>query len=453
MLSGLKSEDDRTVVFDLSDPSTTLDRMIMKAPILYASVYGTFGERAKKLQQSGEKTDSKLVNALREELQSLRPEGGDLLWSGPFTMDVESITDARVTLVKNDTGLLADQVAFKTIHVHSGETNDISPLVLDGTIDYATHAFAISTQKQWEEDNGFRTLKPSIYSGTSILFSMGRKPELGDRRVRQALAHAVDRAEAGVIAFDQSAKPSETMSGMPGLLDDEWLDEETRSQLSAYELDLDRAAALLEDAGWSRKKAQWRTPDGKAAEYQITFQSDFANSPPAAQYYAEKLTDFGIPLELDGIESANMSERISTGRFDLAFSSWGGGEVHPHFSYTAAFINNNEPIARNMGGRGMDYDLVRDIDGLGKVDIQQLVTRSGQGLDEDQQRKLINQLALIFNAELPMLPIWERFGNNPAQEGPRVKAFPPDDDPVWKSAAYTDNPVVLCFYRGAIVPS
>lgn len=454
MIAGLKSLDEQTVEFELKNPSTVIERRIMKAPILPSASYGEFGEESKKLFEAGKAVDSKEANALREKVQEWRPEdhAKDTLSSGPFRWDFDSITDARITLVKNDKGLMADQVKFKTIQVYNGETNDITPLVLDGTIDYATHGFPVSTQKQWEE-SGYRTLKPAVYSGLAICFGATRHKELEDRRFRQAIAHAVDRAEAGVISLDKSAAVPENMSGMPGLLEEQWLDDDTKGKLNKYPLDLDKAASLLEDAGWKRSNNKWMKPDGKPAEYAITFPSDFADWPPAIQYYAEKLNDFGFKIELDGIESPNLTERNNTGKFDMIARSWGGGETHPHFAYSGAFITDNYPVAINQGGRGIDFDLQREVPGMGKVDIQKMVTESGQGLDEDAQRKLIQQLAVIFNTELPRLPVYERFGNNPAQEGPRVKAFPADDDKIWASGAYTDNPVMLSFYRGTIEPS
>jgi peptide/nickel transport system substrate-binding protein len=454
MISGLKTTDESTVTFELTAPSTMIDRRILKAPILPASVYGTFGERAKEIFEAGQATDSPQANALREEVSAWRPKDNatEVLSSGPFHWDIESMTDARLTLVKREKGLFADQVKFTTIHLYNGETNDITPLVLDGTIDYATHGFPVSTQKNWESD-GHRTLKPAVYAGMSIIFGSNRHREFTDARFRQALAHAVDRAEAGLISLDASAKVSETMSGMPSLLEARWLDEATKAKLNPYPFDQDKAAALLEEAGWKRSNNAWAKPDGKPAEYQFTFPSDYADYPPSAQYYAEKLTKFGIKIALDGIESPNMTDRIYTSRFDLATASWGGQEVHPHYAYSTAFINDNEPIARNQGGRGMDFDLKRNVPGIGQVDIQDLVTKSGQGLYEEEQKTLINQLALIFNYELPRLPAWERFGNNPGQEGPRVKAFPADDDPIWQSAAYIDNPVIMSLYRGTIIPS
>jgi peptide/nickel transport system substrate-binding protein len=242
-------------------------------------------------------------------------------------------------------------------------------------------------------------------------------------------------------------------SGLTNLLSEQWLDEDTRGQIDPYAYDLDRATSLLEEAGWTKDGDTWKTPKGDAAKYKITFQSDYADYPPSAQFIAEGLTEFGIQIELDGVESANITDRMYAGNYDILTYSWGGGETHPHYSFSSAFINENYPIASAQGGRGFDYELKREIEGMGEVDIQKLVTQSGEGLDEDKQRELVQQLALIFNDQLPKVPVWERFGNNPSQDGPRVLAFPADDDPIWKSSAYSDNPVVQSIYKGTMEPS
>lgn len=454
MIAGLERTSDLQVTFSLDDPSTVFERRVMKAPILPAAVYGEFGERARDLFEAGEDTDGPDANELREELQAWRPEDNEseVLVSGPYMFDFGTVSEQSITLVRNEHGVLAEEMNFETLVIYNGETDDVTPLVLDGTIDYATQGFTVSTQQEWESA-GIGTKSPAFYTGCAVIMSYGRNPEFADVRFRRALAHMVDREAATIISMDAAGGLPETMSGMPELQAELWLDEATAAELDPYEFDQDRAAELLEDAGWTRSNGIWITPEGNGAEYAFTFQSDFAGYSATARYYAEELTNFGIAVELNGIESPNMSERLHTGQFDFATVAWGGDEPHPHYAYTSLFINDNEPVSRNHGGRGMDYDLVREVEGLGEVDIQALVTGSGEGLDEERHRELINELALVFNAELPKVPVWERFGNNPVNEGPRVLEFPADDDSIWASATYSDNPVIQAMYRGMIHPS
>lgn len=443
---------DRQVTFSVENPSVNLERQMLKARILPASMYGEFGDRARDFLESGEESDSSGAEELREEVQEWRPENDDIVVSGPFIWDFDRISEASLTLVKNDAGVLADQIEFQTIVLYNGETEDITPLVLDGTIDYATHNFPVSTVREWES-MGLETKMPPALNGHAIMFSLGRRPEFADPLFRQAMAHCFDRDEARTIVQDEFGRTPEHLAGMPKVVADTWLDESTIAELNTYEFDHDRAAELLEEAGWSFANGQWMTPEGDPAEYDITFYSDHTAYPVLAQYLSEVLTEFGIPLGLDGIESANLDQRLHSGQFDIITQNWGSGELHPEYAFRNLFIDHNWPVSQNQGGRGMDYDLVREVEGLGEIDIQELIHQSGAGLDEEVQRERVNELALAFNRELPKITFYERLGNNPTQAGPRVLEFPPDDDPIWDSSLYSDNPVVMSMLRGVLKPS
>jgi len=59
---------------------------------------------------------------------------------------------------------------------------------------------------------------------------------------------------------------------------------------------------------------------------------------------------------------------------------------------------------------------------------------------------------MAFNQLLPIVPLWERYGNNASLEGVRVDKFPADDDPIWKNPVYADNPVVVLLLQGKLKP-
>ena len=81
------------------------------------------------------------------------------------------------------------------------------------------------------------------------------------------------------------------------------------------------------------------------------------------------------------------------------------------------------------------------------------VDKSAQGLNVDEQKKNITAAAMAFNELLPIIPLWERYGNNPALEGTRVAKFPADDDPILKNAPYADNFVIMGMYSGKVAPA
>jgi hypothetical protein len=51
------------------------------------------------------------------------------------------------------------------------------------------------------------------------------------------------------------------------------------------------------------------------------------------------------------------------------------------------------------------------------------------------------------------VPLFERYGNNPALEGVRVAKFPADDDKILVNAPYADNFVIMYMYQGKVTPA
>ena len=101
---------------------------------------------------------------------------------------------------------------------------------------------------------------------------------------------------------------------------------------------------------------------------------------------------------------------------------------------------------------GMSFDLKQTTDALGEVDINALIDAAGQGADMEPQMEAISQLALIYNELLPGVPLWERYGNNPAPS--RFAAgWLPDDDPIYQNNPYGDSFVVIQILDGTLHPA
>jgi peptide/nickel transport system substrate-binding protein len=128
--------------------------------------------------------DSPEGTALLDEIKNFRPQ--QILASGPFQFDYGSITNSQLTLVKNPNGVNADQVLFDRLVIYNGETPDVTPLVLAGDVDYATHGFPPATEKAFQQQ-GLRIIRPPVYSGPALLFNLDKLPEFRDKRARQAL--------------------------------------------------------------------------------------------------------------------------------------------------------------------------------------------------------------------------------------------------------------------------
>ncbi|MFD0556370.1 peptide/nickel transport system substrate-binding protein [Stackebrandtia endophytica] len=458
-ISEIEAPDDTTFVASLSSPSAVIERYILRGNVIAShaadesgKTYGDFADEAAALFADGKNMDSDEGKTLGTALQEFRPV--DLIVSGPFTIDPERITDTEMTLIRNDKGFNADVVKFDRIVVYNGETPSVDPLVQDGSIDYATHAFTPSQEKAYQE-MGMKILRPPNYSGPCIFINFAELDEFNDVRARRALAHAINRADNGAVALGDSGVAVEYMVGFSDIMVPDWLSADALGKLDKYEYDQDKAASLLEEAGWTKDGDTWMTPDGKAAEYTIKYPGDFADWAASGDNAAEQLTAFGIKLTPNPIDFEQYTQEVDLGEFQFAINLWGSSQhPHPHFAFVTDLFLHNTPIAQNIGGDGIAFDLNVETEAYGKLDLEEVVNAAGQGLDEAEQKENVTKAAVAFNELLPILPMFERYGNNPTQEGDgkRVKAFPDENDPILENAVYADNSIIMLMITGQLEP-
>ena len=79
-----------------------------------------------------------------------------------------------------------------------------------------------------------------------------------------------------------------------------------------------------------------------------------------------------------------------------------------------------------------------------------MIIESAEGLDETAQRATIAKLARAFNELLPIIPLWERLGNDPILVDERVTGFPDDSDPLYQNSVYSDNFTIQWILDGTL---
>jgi peptide/nickel transport system substrate-binding protein len=437
---------DTTVSFHMSKPSSVAERFIMRERMRgNVNQFGDFGKRTQDLVAAGKLADSDEWKKLRQEMNEFRPK--EPLSVGPYKIDVSSLSAAQVTMVRNPGGYAADKVQFDRLVLYNGETPEVTPLVLAGDIDYATHGFPPATDKAFV-DMGMRIIRAPLFTGPALLMHWEKAPAFRDPRLRRAVAHAVNREENARVALGDSAKAHASMTGMSDLLVPQWVLPADQSKLNKYEFSLDKADALMKEAGYAKGGDGVWAKDGQKLEFELTFPAEFADWSASAQHLAESLTKFGIKIEPRGVQQAQHPIDVNEGKFQLAYRNWGTGTPHPQFSYIEDLKVRNTDQA--LGG--MKYPLKQETS-AGPVDFDQLITQSGEGLDIEPQKGAISKMAVAFNELLPIVPMFERYGNNPVLEGKRVKGWLPPDNPIYKNPHSVDSFVILQILDGTLKPA
>ncbi len=424
-LSKVEAVDDVTVKFTVTAPSNELARLILTEHTQPSSVYGDFGTRAQPLIDAGKLAGDADFDALLAELTEFRPETE--VASGPYVLDPSTITDASITLVKNDGGLNADTVKFDSVLVWNGETEVVTPLVANGDVWYATHGFPPATEQSFI-DQGIDIIRGPGYSGPAIYVNYSI-PQLAKVEVRQAMAYVINREQNGFVSLADSGVAIEYMTGMSDALAESWLSEETLGALNTYDQDLDKATALLEGIGYSKgTDGKWVDDQGQALAFELKFPAEFADWSAAAENATEQLNDFGFQITATGVQFQQQQQDVYDGNFQMAIRNWGIASPFPGRSYREPYFryNGQGELAGEEVGGGMHFDVNMTYSG-GTLDVLDAANRASEGLDVDAQKAIVEQLALSYNEQLPAIPLWERHGNNPINRA-SVDA-PASDDP------------------------
>jgi peptide/nickel transport system substrate-binding protein len=446
-ISKVEATDAQTVVFTLSNPSNVFERYALRTQIFSDAVYGEWATKTKALYDSGKDVESPEGGKLNTEFQALRP--ADVTTSGPYKFDVASITNAQFTLVKSPTGYGADKVAFDKVVLYNGETPDVTPLVLAKSVDYATHGFPPATTKEFTA-KGIRILKPPVYSGAALYINLGKLPQFKDPKARQALAYLIKRDEVGSVSLGDSGKAVKYMAGFSDLMVPDWLSADEVGKLNTYDNDAAKAEELLTSIGWKKTGSGWTFADGKPAAFDVSYHAEYADYSATGQNAAQQLAAFGFKTAGKGVTYSQMDVDLYKGNYQMAIQTWGSSKhPNPHFAFAQPLYTYNYPVAANQGGRGIDFDLKQNTS-AGPIDFKTLIDAAGAGLDEAAQKASVAKVALAFNELLPVVPLYERFGNNPALEGTRIAAWPADDDPILLNAPYADNFTIMLMLDGRL---
>jgi peptide/nickel transport system substrate-binding protein len=445
-LGSVEPDDEYNLTFTMKDPSTVVERLVLRERIRANSVYGEWSKKAQDLFDSGADPESKEFRDVVTKFGEFKPE--QMVVTGPFKIDKDSITETQLTMNKVDTAWNADQTDLEKMVIYNGVTPAVTPLVLSKDVDYATHGFPIATEKSFEEQ-GIRIIRAPTYSGPALYFNYAKIKAVADPKVRQAIAKAIDMNENGTVSLAESAKRSQYMTGVSDVLIKDWVSEEDLSNMDPYEYDPDAAASELEDLGFKKEGDVWVSPEGERMEYELGAPAEFADWSAAAKNLGDQLTKFGIKTAVRTVTFTQWQPRVQNGDFEMGIEAWGQGQPHPVYSFEYPLMTFNVAAS----GGGMSYDMTQDTESYGKVDLEQLVVQSASGLDEEEQKATVTKLATIFNELLPVIPLWERYGNNPALDGERVTGWLPDSNPIYQNSPYEDSFTVMMILDGTLNPA
>lgn len=439
--------DDHTVRFHLANPSLLARHLILRTTIRSMAVYGDLAQKAMEVYASGANKDSESWLALQTEIKEFRPEV--VVASGPFIYGLEDIGDSFMTLHWQPNSIFSETVKFGEVKIWYGETEAVTPLVLDGKVSYATHGFPPATD-QAMMDAGLRIIRGPYGYGAAVYINHDKYP-FSRPEVRQAMAMAIDRAESAFLTKGLSALPVQYMAGMADSLVELWLSEEDRAALNTYPYDPAAAEQLLLSIGFTRDaNGKWLDDNGDPVVGEYIFQAEWADYGAAAQNAVEQLNDFGFQITGRAVQWQQLDEDLKAGNFTLTVRSWGAASPFPSDQFNQVLRTWNYP-GLGEGQKGINFPMEFEWRGE-QIDFGKLIADAGAGLDPEAQRPFVAKAAAIYNDLLPVIPLSEALANNPLNES-LVSGAPADDDPIWlNGGGSVDNYITYLVMNGILTP-
>jgi peptide/nickel transport system substrate-binding protein len=357
-VASIDTPDENTVVINLSEPyAPFLNQMkVFDCPILPQHVYG----------------EGDIAN---------NPANQAPVGTGPFKFDSWN-HGSSVTLVANDKYWAEgepklDKLIMQVITDPSQRTSALTT----GQVDFIGAYYLATTDVPGLKSNQDVTVRTQSAIPALDFMAMNEKNKyLADKKVRQAIAMAVDRDRIVQQAVAGLAVPGKGSfgNGFP------WAYDESVSYDKLYPMDPDKAKQMLADAG---------VPEGTTLR--LTYYAQNAKFSAAAEIIKDNLKQVGIDVTLQPMETAVFKENVYAKRdFDLAIQSF-TSSGDPAIGYHRLYVSNE----------GTDPNV--NATGYSNPKVDELLTKAGEVSDQDKRSEYYYQAQQILNEDVPTLILFD----------------------------------------------
>ncbi len=227
-----------------------------------------------------------------------------------------------------------------------------------------------------EQDAKLSVLSPP----GSVMAYMGfnlRDPILRDRRVRQAIAYAIDRQPLIHYLWRDFARPANSV-----LPPESWA---YNGNTIRYDHDSARARNLLDEAGY---------PAQNGVRFHLTMKTSTEESSRLmAAIFQQQLAEVGIVLDIRSFEAATFFADVTRGEFQVYSLRWIGGNQDPDIF---DLVFNSDRFPPKGANRGF-YSNPR---------VDELIGQARRELDQNKRKQLYAEVQQILAQDLPYINLW-----------------------------------------------
>ncbi|MCG8347432.1 MAG: ABC transporter substrate-binding protein [Chloroflexales bacterium] len=249
-----------------------------------------------------------------------------------------------------------------------------------GEADSSVWPMLVEDNLRFAENPDFTTYRTASVSVNHFPLN-NQLPQLSDKRVRQAMMHAIDRQRVIDDVFQGTAVVAHTNIS-PAL--EFW----HNPNVKQYEYDLDQAAALLDEAGWTMGEDGIREQDGVKLSFTCTVITGDQARRPEAELVQQLLKDAGIDMQIEEAPIASILEGLRKGTLEASLYNWtyGGFNGEPDAAVTL----------RSDGGNNFSQFQNERVDELLDLGLSEVDPEKRQAIYFEIQEIVAEEVPFLF---------------------------------------------------------
>ncbi len=212
-------------------------------------------------------------------------------------------------------------------------------------------------------------------------------PALEDIRVRQAIAHAVDKETIVDRVLNGLGEPADAMSPSP---DREWIPEIEEP----FAFDLDEANRILDEAGYEDTDGNGvreMPGGGQELTFRWAVRTESENAQATYELVSGSLAEIGIDTEIETYNDTQLGPVIGRGEWDLFVWGWTPFvDPDPQLSYFLCDQVSTDPED--------PLDYYNDANWCNE-DYDALYEEQNQELDHDRRVEIVHEMLTLFYEE------------------------------------------------------
>lgn len=213
------------------------------------------------------------------------------------------------------------------------------------------------------------------------------RPQLEDVRVRQALMYALDRES--FIEAQYGAGLAKV--GMAPISPSSWAFPDA-SELNAYSFDMEKAAQLMDEAGWKKEADGFRYKDGQKMHIKWLVYTDASWPGTLSGMAADTWKQLGVDLEIELMDFDTVADRTmdaEVGEKDFDIYTMGFSlSIDP--DPTGALFDDNAYVKGGFNASGYK-----------NAEAMELVAKGKAEFDTEKRAEIYKEWAKIMNQEIP----------------------------------------------------